>query len=288
MLDELADDHAVHVGGDDLKDEHHVGLEVLVGEVVERSLLLAVLDAAEDAHVLLDIGASLGRNAVVGHKRDEVDERERAEYDKPEPEDDVDLLREQVDGEHTLHRVEVIAAELAYLEVAVSDLGKVVVADHVEAVGHALENLEAEQVVVLDAEQLGHEEELAEHVGQVDELAEYVEYDEVVAEALAGPEEHEAERALALVAESGALARHVALLGLDELVDVTGEEVEQLLALRVLLHRLVLHGRVHVVDDLDAALVVERTPEHARHQEQHTLQQYDQMHPIYMSLEFRI
>ena len=114
-------------------------------------------------------------------------------------------------------------------------------------------------MIVVYAQELRHEKELADNVRQVDELAEEVENDKVVAEAFACPEEKEAEPAANVVVDA-VLVAPVVLFGLDEGADVAGEELHEFLALGELLNGFVFYGRVHVVVDLDAAFVVQRSP----------------------------
>lgn len=61
-----------------------------------------------------------------------------------------------------------IISEFSNLEITMSDLGKVVILDHVEAKRHTMQDLKSEQMIVVDAEQLGHEKQLADHVDQVE------------------------------------------------------------------------------------------------------------------------
>ncbi len=64
-------------------------------------------------------------------------------------------------------------------------LGEVMVGHEVDAFAHAAEDLEAQVVVVADAEQLAHEEQLTDHVRQVQELACCIQDKQVVALVLA-------------------------------------------------------------------------------------------------------
>lgn len=152
-----------------------------------------------------------------------------------------------------------VVAELANLEIAMSDLGKVVVLDHVEAERHAMQDLEAEQVIVGYAEETSHQEELPDHVDQIQQLDERVQDDEVVAEPFARPEEKKTEELLHTILEPAAISL-VAVLGSYERLYVAFQKLDQLLALCVLFHRLEFDRRVHKVDDLNAALVIQRSP----------------------------
>jgi hypothetical protein len=47
--------------------------------------------------VLLDVLVALRLKAAFDYERAQIDQREQGEYNEPEPQDDVDFLREYVD-----------------------------------------------------------------------------------------------------------------------------------------------------------------------------------------------
>lgn len=49
-----------------------------------------------------------------------------------------------------------IISKLSYLKIAMCDLWKVMIFDHVEAESHAMQDFESKQVIVTNAEQTSH------------------------------------------------------------------------------------------------------------------------------------
>ena len=82
-----------------------------------------------------------------------------------------------------------IISELFDFKITMSDFGKVTVLHHVHSARHSIQNLEPEQVIVIDAQKLGHQKQLTEYVAQIKNFAEYVKNDEVVAESFARPKQ---------------------------------------------------------------------------------------------------
>lgn len=170
--------------------------------------------------MFFNVEITLRREHVLDDKENEIEKRDHGQNDEPEPENDVDLFGENVYGQNALHRILMIVAKLSDLEVAMSHFGKVMILDHVETERHAMQDLEAKQMIIANAKQTSHEKELTDDVDQVEQLDERVQYDEVVAESLACPEQKIAEKFLHAILESETIPL-VAVLGLNERFYVT-------------------------------------------------------------------
>ena len=75
------------------------------------------------------------------------------------------------------------------------------IADHVLTVGHSPQDFKAQKMIILNTEQVSHQKQLTENIAQIKQLAAYVQYNQIVAEASAGPKQKVAEEALELVAD---------------------------------------------------------------------------------------
>jgi len=95
---------------------------------------------------------------------DDGDERE------PEPHERVDLLVEEVDRQHALHRVRVVAAHPAQLEVAQSHARETRLGRQRPSTEYQVENERDAERVVVGAEEQIEQQQLDEQVHQVDRL----------------------------------------------------------------------------------------------------------------------
>jgi len=92
----LAGDHLSHVHSDQSHDEHAVASQVVLGELGQDARL--ALRRVERAQLLADVLHLPGPVERPKQPREEVDEADQRQTDVPEPDEQEDLLVEDVDG----------------------------------------------------------------------------------------------------------------------------------------------------------------------------------------------
>ena len=101
--------------------EHTVVPQVLHNETRGQLLVGARAQAVHDLEELSDVVDAGGGEHHVPQPRGKGGASQERHEHQPEPQEDVDLLVEQVDGQHALHAVAVVVGHLADLEVAHGD-----------------------------------------------------------------------------------------------------------------------------------------------------------------------
>ena len=255
--DEFRSDDVAGVLGDETDEEKAVSTEICPYEPVDfLRLLRLVADGLHRDESGFDV-AHLGRHDEGrAQPHDETSGGCDGDKGEPEPEEDEDLLVEEVHGQRALHRVAVDVAQLAYLEVAERDAREPVGRRPRLAAQHAREHVEAVPRVV-HAEEDVQQEDLHDDIGDVHELDEDVQHDQVVAvdapqEALAARRRHDLVAAH-LEQEASHVLRHVA----DGLVATVGVRLA-----------LALDGGVRDGADGDAGLLAEEPPNRPRQVEE--------------------
>ena len=154
--------------------------QVFLNEATQQFLVIVILDLAHETEVLLDVARTVGAEYGPKRPREETQTGHGRHKDHPEPEEQVDLLVEQVDGQHALHGVALHVAESPHLQVAHGDarearrLGPVLAPSQLL---HHVDSVHAE----LCAEERVEEVQLADDVADEEELHPKVEGNEVVA-----------------------------------------------------------------------------------------------------------
>ncbi len=122
---DLAHDDLIGIFAYQPQHEHAVLPQIVLTERAEQ--LLVELLATEPIHeleVLLEEADAIPRQRVPHPEEEAVDTGE-GHIDEPEPDEDEDLLVEEVDGQRTLHHIVVdVVAEEAHLKVAHGDAWK--------------------------------------------------------------------------------------------------------------------------------------------------------------------
>ena len=206
-----------------------------------------------------------GDGAVGGHQR---------HHDEPEPEEQIDLLVEEIDRQHALDGVAVDVAQLTHFEVAKRDAREALRPRPVLPARQRVHHARAVRVVVGGEEDV-HEEQLADDVSDVHELRADVERGEVVAVLLAGhrppatlgqPAPQPGEAAALLVAIVSEIAR-----------ELVHDVRHRLLALLRVAER---QRRLDDVVQADARTSVQRAPDDARSEEEESLHDQHHVHPL--------
>ncbi|RUS82797.1 hypothetical protein EGW08_009417, partial [Elysia chlorotica] len=228
-------------------DEDSVVAEIVVGELLAELLVEAGVQLVVDLQVLLDVARAVTLEDHPVQPAGHVDAGQHRDQDQPEPDDHEDLLVEEVDWQHALHRERLDVLQLSDLEVAERDAGearrllpvRVARAQHVK-------DLRAVETEVLREEGV-EQEELSYDVGRVGDLDEQVEGREV--------------RPRPLVAEEAAEARQL-LLGPDQHVPVV-LPVHVVDGFLSVVWRAQLSALSHVYDlvQVDPRASVEQTPQ---------------------------
>ena len=241
--------------------------QVLHDEARGQLLVRAGAQAIHDLEELADkVDARGGEDHVPQPGREGVASQQRHE-DQPEPQEDVDLLVEQVDGQHALHAVAVVVGHLAYFEVAHGDAWEAARGRPLRARGQVLQHLEAVQVVVRRQEGVQHEQ-LPNGVADVQHLHQEVDGQQKIAVAPAAQNRQLCRQDMA--------KRHTApvprlALVVQATVDVAHHVLD---GAHAHLGTLVLGvaGQGHDAVDVDAGLPVEQAPDDARDVEHERLQ----------------
>jgi len=178
----LAGHHLAHVHADQPDDEHAVAAQVVLGELGEDARL--ALRRVEGAQLLADVLDLAGPVERAEQPLEEVDDADERQADVPEPDEEEDLLVEEVDRQRALDDVVVQARLAPDRKLAERDAREPLRLRPVLAAQQALDDVGAVQVVVVD-EQRVEEEQLADGVDDVDGLDRQVGGDQVVAVQLA-------------------------------------------------------------------------------------------------------
>ena len=154
---ELRDGDGVGVVADQPQHEDAVLSQIVVHERREVSALVvpdvdaahaAVLVPLHQHDVLLHVAPTVRGEEWANSPREETDTGHGRHKDHPEPEEQVDLLVEQVDGQHALHGVALHIAESPHLQVAHGDAGEALGLGPVGASQKLADNIDPVQVVV--------------------------------------------------------------------------------------------------------------------------------------------
>ena len=173
----FAGHHLPHVHSDQSNDEHPIATQIVLSELgqyagfslrrVERSKLFP--------HVL-DLPGPVER---LEEPLEEVSQTDCGQTDEPEPDEQKDLLVEQVYGQRTLDDVAVKTGLGADLELTQSDPGEPLRFGPIETAQESLDDESTVQVVVVYQQRV-QQEELTDGVDDVDGLDGQIGRDEVV------------------------------------------------------------------------------------------------------------
>ena len=179
--DEFGGDDVTGILGDETNEEEPVSTEVAPHKPVDLLRLLRLITYRFHRDESCLNVAHLGRHDEGrAQPHDEAAGRRDGDEGEPEPEEDEDLLVEEVHGQRALHCVAIDVPEVADLEVAQSDAREAVRGGPLHASQHAREHIEAVPRVI-HAEEHVQEEDLNDDVRDVDKLDEDVQHDEIVA-----------------------------------------------------------------------------------------------------------
>ena len=137
--------------------------------------------------MFLNVAVSISAESAAEAPCQEAEAGDSGYEHHPEPQEQVDLLVEQVDGQHTLHRVALHIAKTTHLEVAHGNTWKAGWRRPVFAAWQGAHDINAVQMV-LGAEEGIEDKELAYDVSDEDQLGENVEHYQIVAIATATDE----------------------------------------------------------------------------------------------------
>ncbi len=135
-------------------DEDAILTQVVVDERGRDLLVLVALDPIHETQVFADVAMAVGPEGETQDPGHEAEACQDADEDHPEPNEEVNLLVEQVDGEHALHGVPLHVPETPHLEVAHGDARKPRRLSPVDAVPHRVQHLDTVQVEVLPQERV--------------------------------------------------------------------------------------------------------------------------------------
>ena len=179
--DELGDGDSIGVVSDEAQDEDAVLLEILVDELAALLLVAAALaQLLHQVQVLLHVAVTVVLEDAAQRPRQQREAGDGGDEDHPEPDEQVDLLVEEVDGQHALHGVALHVAKTTHLEVAHGDAREALRFRPVFAAGQGPQHVDAVGAELMAKERVQNEE-LRQYVTDVDELAEEVECHQVVA-----------------------------------------------------------------------------------------------------------
>lgn len=189
--------------------EDSVLFQVIVDEFAQHPLFV-VAYLLHQGEVLLDVPFPVAAVEEPEHPVDDREAHDDGSEREPEPDEQVDLLVEQIDRKDALHRVPLDVSEPPDLEVAHGHPREPVRRGLVLPREHAPDGVESVQVEVLTEEEV-ESEELTEDGHEEQELAEEVEGGQVVAPLPAAPLEARAREDV--LQTQRAAGRHVSLIG---------------------------------------------------------------------------
>ena len=202
--------------------------------------------------------------------------RQRDEH-KPEPDEDVDLLVEKVDGQDALDGVRQDGAHLSNAEVAQSNSRKARRSGvHGLSDDKVVYDFDTVQVVVGSEEQV-QQKQLQGNVAEVEDFCHHVQRQQIVAVAVTA---RQAEVACQEVLQADTASAAVLALVVQVVVEMPDHVFNGLVAaLRVqrVLDRV---GRLHEVVNVDAGTFAEHLPDDRRQVEQESLDQQHDRHPL--------
>jgi len=174
----LASSDVSDVQPDHPDDEQAVASKIVLRELCEdsRRPLCRVEGAQPPPHVLY-LPSPVQRPEQPGQKVADGDDGH--EY-QPEPEENEDLLVEEVDGQRALYDVLVDAGLVTDSELAQCDAWKVLQSSPVQVTNQPLDDVQPVQAV-FGSDERGDDEDLRDGVGSVDHLDDDVARDEIVA-----------------------------------------------------------------------------------------------------------
>lgn len=181
--DKLSDRDGVGIVAHQPHDKSAILAQVFVNELVGLSLGFT-WQFLHQLQVLLDVAATVCLDGAAHDPGEEAEAGHDSREHHPEPDEQVDLLVEQVDGQHALHGVTLHVAQPAHFEVAHGDAGKTRGLRPVLPLGQSAQHLNAVQVEVLAQESI-QDEQLAHNIGNVEHLDEQVEGHQIVTKATA-------------------------------------------------------------------------------------------------------
>ena len=155
----------------------HEGLEVSPVVVPDVNPVFVVFLHQDD--VLLHVAPAVGVEHGAQRPGEETQTGQGGDEDHPEPEEQVDLLVEQVDGQHALDGVALHVAETSNLQVAHRDAREPIRLRPVIASQQLLNHIDTIQVVV-GAEEMVEYKQLADDVDDKEYFRDQVERDQVI------------------------------------------------------------------------------------------------------------
>jgi len=178
--DELGDRDRVGVVADQSHHEDAVLAQVVLDELDGPRAVLAPVQSVHEAQVLLHVAVPVDAERHAQRPHQQRAGRRRRHERHPEPDEQEDLLVEEVDRQNALDRVALHVAEPAHLEVAHRHAREARRVGPVVARRQRAQHVDAVQVEALTQEGVEHEQ-LTDHVDEVKQLDEQVQRDEVVA-----------------------------------------------------------------------------------------------------------
>ena len=109
---------------DESQYEDAVLMQVVVDEATTQFVVGVRLEMTEQLQVFLDVVLSVGTNSEAHGPQQDGQATDGGDEDEPEPDEEVDLLVEEVDGQDALDRVRLHVAKLTDLEVTERDARK--------------------------------------------------------------------------------------------------------------------------------------------------------------------
>ena len=258
---EFCDHDTVRVEPDQPQDKHPVLSQVVLREVGRQLLVAVAVEFLHHAQVFLDVADAIAADGELEQPCGDVGRGEHRQHHHPEPDEDVDLLVEQIDGEDTLHRVAMVVAQATRREVAHGDAGKLRRHGPVLLTGHQVADHRESVHVIIRAQERVQHEELAQHVDDVEDLGDQVEDDQIVAVSAA---EDEAARARHEVLDAHDAPLLTLTPAADVPVELTRHVPHALLARLGEVRVLKRHSRLDDVVDVDSGFTVQRAPQQTR------------------------
>lgn len=261
---------------DEPQDEHSILAKIILDERGDLLFVGIPLDLVHETKVLLDVAMAIHTERASQRPCQETEAGESSDENHPEPQEQVDFLVEQIDGENALDGVALHVSKATHLEVAHGHTREAWRRGPVFSVGERPHHVNSIQMEIGSKKSV-KSEKLSDDVGDEDQLAEEVEHRKVVSiattadqAARTGDEMLETDRAPCAVLT---LARQVPVHLLCHVFQGFFSALGKFRALECL-------SGLHNVVDVDSGAAIKRTPDHNRHVEKKSLNQKDHRHPL--------
>ena len=164
--------------------EDSILAQVLIYEASCHLLVTLPLDLVHQTQVLPDVAVTVTAEGYTHDPGEQTEAGQSGHEHHPEPDEQVDLLVEEIDGQNTLHCVTLNVTQTSYLEVAHCDTRESSRFSPINALCQRLDHFYTIEMEICAQKRI-QQEQLPDNIYYEDDLCEDVENDQVVSETTA-------------------------------------------------------------------------------------------------------